>query len=348
MWAMGNSPKGPRRIAYAVLIPLIGCWWLITGLSVYREVVFNTVSLDDYSGLLNWLVHLGASGEVPGSPFRERILSVVLAIPFYHLPIVRFSLLNTTLSPDTLHAFLALALSNVMGLAVAGLVVARLTYGKTKSETGALIAGSFPLLSSGYLSLSGVDGIGVMAIALGLAALEAEGMLGHILFGAVLLLNEKCAIFFIPYTAAMFFFAKERTGVKMLYSIFVFAIYILIRRIDGQGDAHQVDPSTFLAGFSMTLYENISAKGIMLFVAPLMIALVGPAFAYMIDPQSRAHATSTLLGTAALVLSAFVANTHYGVGRITLYALPAIALVTGMAFSRVSGLTEARATPAPT
>ncbi|MGH6936438.1 MAG: hypothetical protein ACRED2_09705, partial [Methylocella sp.] len=66
------------------------CW---NSISVYRAAAFHTTPPDDYTDYLRWIASFGNDGSVPGSPFRERFLSVALAIPFLVVPPPPLSLL---------------------------------------------------------------------------------------------------------------------------------------------------------------------------------------------------------------------------------------------------------------
>ena len=52
--------------------------------AIDRIMVFNTVPRDDYAPFLLWVI--GApGGAFPGSPYGYRLLTILAAVPLYHI-----------------------------------------------------------------------------------------------------------------------------------------------------------------------------------------------------------------------------------------------------------------------
>ena len=68
--------QGGRRCIALILHPLC--------LILFRLMIFDTLPRDDYAPMLLWW--LGQPGAVPPtSPYGYRVLSMLAAVPFYHL-----------------------------------------------------------------------------------------------------------------------------------------------------------------------------------------------------------------------------------------------------------------------
>jgi hypothetical protein len=76
---------------------------------LFRLMIFDTLPRDDYAPMLLWW--LGAPGAVPPiSPYGYRALSVLAAVPFYHLlPPFALTNLPANLTPQYVQATAALA-----------------------------------------------------------------------------------------------------------------------------------------------------------------------------------------------------------------------------------------------
>lgn len=94
---------------------------------VYRTVYYGTMSYDDYSRYLLWV--LGEpGGKIPPSPHVYRIGSVILAAPFYQLPVILFSGQGihhapVVMQPEYVRALQAMCAANAAYAAISACIV---------------------------------------------------------------------------------------------------------------------------------------------------------------------------------------------------------------------------------
>lgn len=63
---------------------------LFLAITDIRITIYHAITFDDYGGYLEYLLSSGASGEIPTTPWRERIGGVVAFLPFAYLPPIPF------------------------------------------------------------------------------------------------------------------------------------------------------------------------------------------------------------------------------------------------------------------
>src|SRR5664280_432500 len=122
---------------------------------ILRTAVFNTTPRDDYAPYLLHIVHVG--GKQMGSPYGYRVLSVIVAIPFYFvLPIYHFTKLPSISTPY-LRATEALSLVSYLSV-VAGGVVQYLLLRRARANQALAACGAFVyILACNFLQLTAVD-----------------------------------------------------------------------------------------------------------------------------------------------------------------------------------------------
>ena len=125
---------------------------------VYRTVYYGTMSYDDYSRYLLWV--LGEpGGKIPPSPHVYRIGSVILAAPFYQLPVILFSGQGihhapVVMQPEYVRALQAMCAANAAYAAVSACLVGiYLAFFLFMASTRAVLLRLVPDLDLGVVSL---------------------------------------------------------------------------------------------------------------------------------------------------------------------------------------------------
>ena len=308
-------------------------------IDTFRSMSFNTVPRDDYAP---YLLHLlGVGGQVPGSPHAYRVLSVAVAIPAYHvLPVYSFRNL-AGVDPLYLRATEALAFVSWMALAAFGAV----TYRTARDRLGASRPASAAALLAArlfapYTSLSGVDPLALLLIALAFYWLERPAV-----FAAIVILsagfNEKVWIAMTLLVGARIVRARSLSTwrVHLLACVVAIAAYATSAAwFRSSGTERRSEPRPLVTNAPVTVDMTFSAKGAAQNLAPLALVLAGYAWAARQLKGSRQAFWSPWdvgvpLGFAAIGVTI---NVGYTLGRLVFHAIPLILPPLAAALDRTS------------
>lgn len=140
---------------------------------LFRLAAFDTVPHDDYTPYLLWLDG-NVQGGIPESPNCYRLLSMVMAWPFYRLmPAIPLTNLPASITAEALRATAAITLLSY----VAGIVTALLTYRLGRTEGGldrghAMAAGALAWALVWYTQVTAIDTLALLAITAALCTLR--------------------------------------------------------------------------------------------------------------------------------------------------------------------------------
>lgn len=291
----------------------------------YRTAAFNTIPHDDYAPYLLALV--GHGGSIPMPPLAYRILSVAVAIPFYHvLPLYTFTNLPS-IDPAYLKSMEALAFASYLWLLLtSGVIYLLARRRRGASHVSALVAAMTSFLLSGFLQRTGVDPIAILVIALMLLALEnpvAFGVLAVVSIG----INEKIPLLFAAVLACRFAGARVQRkafalGAQFALAGFSVVGYFVVRvLVKVPGNEAQTDPALFLGHLRATLAYSLSLKGLFLNLVPAVVVTM-LALVALRTRRASAFQVTDVSGLLVLVLLAGLADVIYNVGRVAMYGYP--------------------------
>lgn len=171
---MGTSSLRVRlseSTALFVILMLLSCPIFF---EIYRTSIFNVVPRDDFAPYLLFLT--GNGGSVPGTWHGYRLISVLLAVPFYYvLPELRFSLLSPNVSAPYLRATEALSFTSFLFMTLGVVLIFRIARDRFGcSLSPSLAAGLLGFSFYHFTFLPGVDPIAIFFIAAGLYFLEKQ------------------------------------------------------------------------------------------------------------------------------------------------------------------------------
>lgn len=308
---------------------------------IYRLMVFNTVPRDDYAPFLLWLV--GApGGNVMGSPYGYRLLSVVAAAPFYYLlPSVQVTNLATELTAPYLRATAAIAALSYVSLLLAAALVYRLA--RDRYALGWHEAALAAVLLLG-LELNcrffAIDPLAIMLIVAGLWLLPKRGAFALFIILSVFC-NEKIAIVFgLWLTLRCVASTSDRgsIGAQWLATMVAIAIYIAalcILRLPG--NSYQIQPANYFATLLGNLRALLSARGILLEIVPVLLVIVAAVLGWRYhhdNPRTALFRRLDVLLIPALILVAMVLTDGFDIGRIVTFAAPFYAVPAAAAMGR--------------
>lgn len=300
--------------------------------STYRVVYFGSVSYDDYSQYLLFL--LGDDvGRVPPSPHVYRIGSVVLALPFYSIPFIPLSDgAGSPHLPATVQdakALAAMCAANVFYLTLTALMVyAYLLRRIGTSPLWAFAGAAAVILMGNQLSLEGNDGISVFPLtaALFLAAERKwKWFLLTVFLGAFI--NEKIIIISLLVVgcralSTMSFRSQETKATVGLLAIFIgFLIVITLFPFPGVND-NQRQVGQFLSSALSTISKSTTIKGLYLNIWPLavLVTIWGIAVSHRV-PGQILHRIDILALLTFFLLVAML-NVQFNIGRLVTYFMP--------------------------
>ena len=326
-----------------MLILLAAAWLLPVTFLEYRTLVFKTMPLDDYTTYVLYLATNGAEGQIPGSPFKERILSIIPAVGLFKmLPVI--SLTKAAGMPDWfMKASFAISLLNSLSFLLAALIVYSVAARLLDDKRIAFISSVFLLVCANYLGMTGVDGVGVLVVALIVlfhANRNFKALTATLL--ASPFINEKILIFAIGYLLLSALSNRKDTLVWVV-SLAAFLGYVLVRKLYGDGNEDQLQVGHFSDALLATLRWSASVKGLYLNVFPVIVLLL-PMCLFLYTrgaaEHSRVSPLACLLGVAALLCAALASNVIYSVGRVVMYALPAVSIYVAMLFDSSASQTR--------
>ena len=299
---------------------------------IYRLSVFNTVPRDDYAPFLLWL--LGKGGGLPDSPYSYRVLSMVLAAPFYYgLPAIPLSNTPAELSPEWLRATAALSmlafLAWMASAVLAGAAARRAGLGRLEGAAAGIIV----FACGSYTQVTAIDPVALAFIAGGVVVLDRPGAFAALLAASVLV-NEKVALVLAAWLMIRCATSgADRAALWRQAGAAVLAVLAYVAVVKGMhlpGNPYQTDPWHVPQTVRDNLAAYASARGLLLNVLPALVAAALALAGRPVWPFARRDALliPALLGVA-LVLTQF-----FQAGRIVMHAAPVFAVPAAVGLAR--------------
>lgn len=295
---------------------------------IYRLSVFNTMPRDDYAAFLLWTVG-NPEGVLPISPYCYRVLSMVLAAPFYYvMPALQLTNLPPGLSPAYLKATAALSALAFLAWIAGAMLIYAIAVGKCglSRRDGILAAGLLFALGL-FGQIAAIDLLTIALVTLGVALLDRRWSFCVFVLVSILA-NEKIALVLaIWLTIRCVLSLEDRAafGVQCISAILaVVAYFVLIRIVQMAGNGYQLDP----AGYPLTLRENLaayfSARGVLLNIVPVAILMAIAVFGHRGRRQAggRLFRPADILVIPALIGVALLLTHLFQAGRIVMHAAP--------------------------
>jgi hypothetical protein len=294
--------------------------------TLYRLAVFNTVPHDDYAPYLLWLDG-NALGELPGSPYCYRLLSVAMAWPFYRLlPLIPLTNLPDGMAPEMAKATAALAMMSYLAGIATALLTFRLARREAELDRGhAIAAGALAWVLGWYTQITAIDSLALLGITLALCVIRRP-----VAFAAVVLVsvgvNEKIALVLALWLVTRWVLDsvhRWRFGRQALAAIGAVAVYgaaVAVLRMPG--NEYQQQPGTFLVTVLENLAAYASARGMLLNVLPIVVLLALAAFSAIRPRSTTLFGRADILVIPALAVVALVLTHLFQAGRIVMHAAP--------------------------
>jgi hypothetical protein len=295
---------------------------------IYRLAVFDTVPRDDYARFLLWTVG-NAEGVLPSSPYCYRVLSMVLAVPFYWVvPPIRLTNMPAGLSAAYLHATAALsALALVSWIAGAMLIYATAVTKCALSRRDAMLAGTLMFALGLFGQIVSIDPLSFALVALGIALVDRKWAFGIFVLMSIVANEKIVLVLAIWLTVRCVLSRQDRAafGTQCVSALIAVAAYVLlVKLVPMPGNSYQTDPSAF----AVTLRENVaayfSARGLLLNVLPTVVLTALAAFGHAFAQHSprRLFRPADILVIPALLGVALVLTHLFQAGRIVMHAAP--------------------------
>jgi hypothetical protein len=303
---------------FLVLVSLLALSYPLF-VDTYRAMAFPVVPRDDYAPLLLSLA--GEDGHLLDAPFGYRVLSVLVALPFYHLlPLYKFSLLPADAAEPYLRATQALAFVSYLSAGGTAAILFRTTTRRLQgSATSGLVAALLSYFFIRFTSLTSVDPFGVFFVALSyhFATNRRVFTLLMLVSAAV---NEKISLVFLLLFALRALTGHERRLVlPPLLGMVAYAGLVGI--VDLPGSLVRTAPA---GAFLENVALSVSQKGLILNLAPPLILLAGYgtlAWSRLL-PYSLHYRRSDFLVPILLAGIAMALDVQLNVGRVASYAFP--------------------------
>ena len=301
-------------------------------IDVYRRTVFGTVSYDDYAPYLLWI--LGEKGGViPPSPFAYRIGSVVLAAPFYELPLIMLTGGGAAAEPlpqtlERLRATQAICVANIFYVYLSAITIgAYLKFRLRVSSEWSFVAALSFLLLSRYMALASVDGIATFPLLLAiLCAAERRSQYFVIALAIGAFINEKIIITCLLFVGLRALFCGGSRKENLILTIpalaILFAYLLVVASAALPGADNQRNPNSYLPALLAMSKTMLDPKGFYLNVWPAIFLGVMWGIG-MLAPSDRRFMAASDIGVAiGLAFVAFLLDVKYNVGRIVMYSAP--------------------------
>ncbi|GAC1341956.1 MAG: hypothetical protein NVSMB18_15090 [Acetobacteraceae bacterium] len=288
---------------------------------IYRLSVFNTVPRDDYAPFLLWL--LGQPGGVfPESPYGFRVLSMLAAAPFYYvLPDIPLTNTPAGLSGPYLRATAALAaVAFLAWIASAMLAYAAARRAGLEPRDGILASGlAFALM--GYVQITAIDPLAVALIAAGVWSVNRRWAFA-VLLAISVPLNEKVPLVLAAWLVMRCVMSREdraTLGWQAAAAALALGAYVaMVKLLHLPGNAYQVDPGHYPATLRENVLAYMTARGLVLNVAPILLL---SALALLGRPSGLFRRADALV-IPGLAVVALLLTHLFQAGRIVMHAAP--------------------------
>jgi hypothetical protein len=296
---------------------------------VFRLMAFDTVPRDDYARYLLWLLH-EPGAAFPGSLYGYRILSVLVAAPFYYaLPGLPLTNLPANLDPNYLKATAALAAVSYLAMVASAIMAYRLVVDRNigRRPLDGLFAAAFILLCECYAAFFGIDPLAFLLIICALYAIDRIWLFA-VIIAASILFNEKVLIVFAVWLSLRFVFSRERSffGPRLVVVLAAVAAYVaMLAIVRLEGHSEQLDANAYIPSLLQNVIATVTTRrGFILNVLPclLLAGTVWWSWRALGRRQTGVYAPLDLLVIPALVVVTLVLTQFYQVGRIVMHAAP--------------------------
>jgi hypothetical protein len=306
---------------------------------IYRLSLFNTMPRDEYAYFLLWMVG-SPEGRLPISPYCYRLLSMVLAAPFYYLlPVIQLTNMPEGLSPAYVRATAALsALAFVAWIAGAMLVYTMAVAKCGLSRRDGALAGVLMFALGLQGQIAAIDPVTFALVALGVALADRRWWFcGFVLVS--ILANEKVALvlaIWLTIRCTLDRTDRQLFGPQCLAALLaVVGYFLMLKLVQIPGNNYQLNP----ADYPLTLRENLAAyftaRGLLLNVIPIAILTGIAAFGHLrAQPTGRLFRPADILVIPVLVGVALLLTHLFQAGRIVMHAAPLFVIPAVAALSR--------------
>ena len=322
---------------------------------VYRVALFKVESYDDYARYLLFVLS-EPGGAVPPSPFIFRIGSVILASPFYYLPIIPLNggrtaelvFADMNYSAENIKAMQAICAANAAFVGAACLSTylylrSKLGHSREMSFVGATIL--FIMIK--FMGLTAIDGISTLPVTLLVISIfERRLVLFIILMALFALINEKILLvaFFIVSLRLLVSGGHRRFYLFATLSsvAIILCVVAVIYAMDVPGADNQRDPGTYLPAAQGMLKDLFAPKGVYQNLWPTLLLIGLWLVALAVPRQFRIAQVSDVGVVIGLLATAFALDVKYNVGRIVVYSAPIFVIAATHALATLSLQQKAR------
>lgn len=323
-----------RTLLLILVLALVLCPFFFI---IERLSLFNTVPRDDYAGYLLWLARPSHGSFPIQSPYGYRILSILLAMPFYRmLPPVLPTNLAPTVTLEYARATAALTATSFICLVMSCVGIWRLALHRHQPATVAVGASMLLFIACWYTQIVALDTVTIAAIVAGLWILpHRRAFMAFIL--ASVAVNEKIMIVFMIWLTLRYLLNRpdrQALAIQWLGTLAAAALYLaVIKLVHLPGNSYQMTPSCFLDTIGRNLATTLSLRGFILNAVPagLLLALGLAAT----SGRRAGRALPDLLLVPALVLVAMTLTETYQIGRIVMHGAPLLVIPGAAALARL-------------
>ena len=333
----GGVHRGSSR---GLMLALLGIALLLTTVpsffDIYRGAAFKVAPRDDYAPSLLAMVGESASVDRPTlfakAPFGYRVLSVAVAIPFFHvLPYYPFSNLE---QPDKayLRATAALSMVSYLSMLLTGVTIYCIARRVMRRSTAASLLAA--LLSVGafqFLSLGGVDPLAVLVISLLILFLDKPAIFVPVIIASAAVNEKIVVVFTVALAGRLLVWLVQRSqrfpywpqAVSTCVAVAAYAAMRQFARLPGN-EAH-TNLGTWLEQATATIALSLSLKGFIQNGVPLMVVAILLVVAYGVwrEHAPIAHFSPLdLMVAPALLLVASIIGAQFTVGRAVMHSFP--------------------------
>ncbi len=329
------SAARTAKLLLAIIILSLGTYEIF--FTLYRIMIFQTVPRDDYAPYLLWLVH-ASGGQLPGSPYIYRFLSVALAWPLYHLlPAVPLTNIPVNIPHDYERATGAMALLSDLSAIVA--VVLCFDFARRLGESAlvGILSGVLVYAGCWFTQIEGIDPVTILGIMIVAMLLRAPDWCWIVLI-PLMFVNEKIGIITFLFLALRCVTSKADCKLfsrKLAWVLLALAAYCAVLfLIRAQGNSYQVTPSGYAGHILANMRTNFSTRGLLLSWGPCGLFIL---LALLSEHNSTLNLFSPrdVLLIPALMLVGLVLTTDFQLGRIVMMSMPLFAIPGAVRIARL-------------
>lgn len=328
MKAMGAITIRSRWLETMVLATILLCVTLPSFFETYRIMIFDVMPRDSYEEYLLYFVG-HSDGHIKGSPFGYRVISVLLAVPFYYLlPAIKFSLLEPGMDLAHLKAIQALAFTSYLMTAAGAIMIYRILRDRLHANVVTAFATCLLLpLCIGYTAPYGIDPTAIFWIGLCFYFFESLVWFIPLLLLSVIV-NDKVFLSFFCLLGARFLLEPRYSLSHYRWQSFTvlaaFCLYVaIVLIVQLPGNIEQTTPTTYWASLQETIIRDLQPRGLILNVLPTFLVLVLYLSAIRFaDSAGAYYRRPDILVPLGMFAIAHLFNLDFNVGRVVMHPLP--------------------------